>query len=93
MERRKLEHSVIISAQASHLDKPATLLCSELGERSLYFRTGSPLPKGVDVELAIRFWDRTVAAVGQVTQSECYNGASQGVIIYEVLRQGEVVAS
>ena len=83
MERRKLAQSIIISARENHEKEAVTLLGHELGEESLAFRAFAPLPLNTWLQIHLRFWDRTVGMVGRVVELKQYNGAWDGVMLFQ----------
>lgn len=82
MLRRRLEQSIIISAQEGPNEEPITLLGHELGEESLAFRCFAPLDTAAMWSLQLRFWDRTVRTQARVTELRPYNGGWDGVMLF-----------
>lgn len=84
MERRILDHSVIVSAWRQGDEAPLTLLCHEMGDDSIAVKTFCDLARGTELTLNFQFWDRSVQAHGSVLELKPYNGAYEGVVYYQV---------
>lgn len=84
MERRILDHSIIISAWRKQDEAPLTFICHEIGDTSLAVKSFCLLEKGTEFELNLQYWDRSVKARGAVVDSRPYNGAYEGVLHYQI---------